>query len=342
MRRLKAIAPLAALATVLGVGSARAQAEERVILLEEQAAPPRESLVQALRIQLSGLASLEREALAPGEDPRPHAERRADEPGALAVLWLPTGSTERAEVTELHAVGRSQSGVRHEQVRVAGGARPDVERSLALKVREWVHALRRSRAAVTNARDAAADEADAGAGRPASAGDVALVLSGGARVAPLSTRAQWGAAFAAGVAVRPSALRLVGGLELAWSPETELARGPLRATVEELAPGLFARAELRQGDLWLGAHTGLSLSLVHAEGSDGRERGDARVSLASARVGLHVELEVGRGFGLHAGLGLQLRLRRQRFTVAGVELIDFGRLRPAASLALAWRWPSSP
>ena len=134
---------------------------------------------------------------------------------------------------------------------------------------------------------------------------------------------------------------MIGALDLAWSPEIELAQGAAHARLEELSPGLIARAELRQGDLWLGAHAGLSLSWVHAQGSDGRERGEERQKLVSALFGLHLELEIAEGFGLYGALGLQLRPLRQHFTVNGLDLLDLGRLRPIGSLALSWSWPSA-
>lgn len=341
---LKATAVLAAVACALLAGAAPSLAQPvapaRVVLLEDPADPPRESLVQALRIQLSGLSSLESTTLEPGASPRAQAERLAREPSTLAVLWLPSGASERAarEASALHALGLSDPGLREELVRVPGGPRPDVERSLALKVRELVDALRRSRAvvvlaAVPTAGQAAATEPGP---PPASAPALGPALSLGVRVTPLSERAQWGGLLAGGVAWWSDALRLVGALELAWFPELELARGSSRARVSELAPGLSCRVELQRGALWLGAHGGLSLSLVHAEGSDGREHGDASVQLISVLGGLHGELAIAEGFALYAGLDLQARPRRQRFTVDGTQLVDFGRLRPAASLALTW------
>jgi hypothetical protein len=356
---LKGTAVLAGVACALlvGVGGVAAQptAPVRVVLLQDPADPPPESLVQALRIQLSGLSGLEPLALEPGARPREQAERVAREPATLAVLWLPegTGPGRDREVTELHALAESAPGesapgesapatsaLREQLVRVPGGPRPDVERSLALKIRELVDALRRSRARASAAAPAEASVTSDALPPAAETSTLGPTLALGARVAPLSGRAQWGGTLAGGAAWRSHALRLLGALELAWFPEVELSRGASQARVSELAPGLFARAEVRRGALWLGAHGGLSLSFVHAEGSDGRERAATRVQLMSVLGGLHLELAITEGLGLYAGLDLQVQRRRQRFTVDGAELVDFGRLRPLASLALAWSSPA--
>ncbi len=350
---LKGTAVLAVVACALLVGVGRGKAQPvgpaRVVLLADPADPPPESLVQALRIQLSGLSGLEPIPLEPGALPREQAERLAREPTTLAVLWLPEGKPrgsggEQREVTELHALTGSapaasapaQPELREQVVRVPAGPRPDVERSLGLKVRELVDALGRARAPLAAPVERSVPtEAPPPTARPSIGPTLAL----GARVAPLSGRAQLGGALAGGAAWRSHALRLVGALELAWFPELALSSGPKQARVSELAPGLFARAELRRGALWLGAHGGLSLSFVQAEGTDGRERGRASAQLLSALFGLHFELAISEGFGLYAGLDLQVQRRRQRFSVDRVELVDFGRLRPLASLALAWSAP---
>jgi hypothetical protein len=344
MPRLKATAVVAALAAALcGVSApaaAQSEATGRVILLVDALAPPPESLVQALRIQLSGMASLELAQAAAGAELAAEAERWAREPGVVAVLWQPADASTREEATALqaldHSAAGSPAGGNSELVRVPGGARPDVERSLALKVRELLHGWQKRRAE-RDAAQASRSEPPAAEPEPPAEDDLlGLALAAGAQTAPLSQRLQWGTVIAAGVVVYSDALRLVGGLQLAWSPELELSSGASHATLEELAPGMIARAELRQGDLWLGAHAGLSLSLLHATGSDGRERGEANEKLVSALVGLHAELEIAAGFGLYGGAGLQVRLHRERFTVGRVELIDVGRLRPIATLALAW------
>jgi hypothetical protein len=342
MPRLKATAVVAALSVALcGApvpATAQAQASGRVILLVDPAAPPPESLVQALRIQLSGMADLERAEPAAGAELAAEAERRAREPGVVAVLWQPADAVGRAEATELQAVEHSAAGSQRERVRVPGGARPDVERSLALKVRELLHGWQQQRAAyaAAHAPQPAPASPPAEPEPPLDDAGIGLTLGAGAHAAPLSQRLQWGTLFAVGAVLRYDRLRFVGGLQLAWSPEIELSSGASHATLEELSPGVIARAELRQGDLWLGAHGGLSLSLLHATGTDGRERGEGDEEIVSALVGLHVELAIAAGFGLYGGLALQLRMHREHFTVGRVELIDVGRLRPIATLALAW------
>jgi hypothetical protein len=209
-------------------------------------------------------------------------------------------------------------------------------------VRELVHALRRSRPTTQPALPVEAATAAVPAALAPAPPLWGLALAGGVRGAPLSERVQWGAGLAAGAFHRAQRVRLVGLLELTWFPEIELARGPAHVRLVELAPGLQARAELQQGDLWLGAHGGLALSFVKARGTDGRERGEARKKVLVALLGLHAELQIAGGFGLLASLGVQLKLHRQRFTVNGAELLDLGRLRPIGTLALSFRWPQGP
>src|SRR5947207_9628285 len=135
------------LAGLMWVSGARA--DDRVLLVEDTPGGARR-LVSALRIQLTGAAQV---AARPAPRARNTPERiraatalvRVED--ALLVVWaegpieLPDGSSQAI----LYAVGQREGRALLEVVRVPGGRGPDMDRTLALKVRSMVDDLQRSR-----------------------------------------------------------------------------------------------------------------------------------------------------------------------------------------------------
>lgn len=329
---------------ILGVWSRDVQADDRVVLLED-ARRPNSGLIAALQIQLTGVAELDvrQEPDNPGVSGRVQvASRLAQADDVLLVTWaepaVELGDGSREAV--LYVVGHKQGRALLEVVRVPGGEGPEVERSLALKLREVVEEIRsnRAQAAAADVMLEAAPEPEEP--EPAAGWDIAVAVAGA--VGPLSGSdlGQWGARMSAGPAWRSGALRLAGMLQVTVFPQVELARGASRVRFYEIGPGLLLRAQLRQGLFWFGVRAGPQLSWVKAEGESATRAGEANELTTSLLVGAEVELPIDDGVGIAAGVDLEAHFKRQHFTVEGERVVDLGRLRPVASIALTWNGPA--
>lgn len=325
---------------ILIAGAARVQAEDRVVLLDDPARPS-PGLVSALRIQLTGVAELDvrQDPEMAGVSKRVQvASQLAQADDVLVVTWaepaveLADGSREAV----LYVVGHKQGRALLEVVRVPGGEGPVVERSLALKLRELVDEVRQNR------EQAAAADVMLEAAPPPPAGRWDAVVAVAGAVAPLadSDVGQWGARMSGGAAFRDGGLRLAGLLQVAVFPQLEIAQGPSRVRLYEIAPSLLARAQLQHGALWFGLRLGPELSAVKAEGKSANGQGETSEVVASLLVGAEVELQLGAGVGVAAAIDLQGRFKRQRFTVDSDRVVDLGRVRPVASLGLTWNGPA--
>jgi len=341
MFRLKGISTTGVIASlILGSWASHVQAEDRVVLLQDPAAPPGSGLASALRIQLTGAADVDVRDVPQdvGVSLRIQAASllaQADD--VLVAVWaepaVEVGGGAREAV--LYVVGHEQGRALVEIVRVPGGEGPDVDRTLALKVRELVDEVRANRAQAA-ANDLTLEPAAATVARSEPAWGARVLLAGA--LAPLSGSdlGQWGARLAAGPAWRDGALRISGLAELTVFPELELGAAAGQARLFELAPGLLGHAQWRQGAVWIGLRAGLFVSVLAAQGQSARGRGEAREIAPSWLAGVDVELPIGDGVGLAAAVDLQARIRRQRFSIDENEVVDLGRLRPVVSIALTW------
>jgi hypothetical protein len=328
----------------------RAQEQDRVVLLEDPAQPPRPGLSQALRIQLLEVAAVEVRQWpeTPGVSGRVQlASQVAAEPGTLVVVWaeptveLPNGSSEAV----LYVVGRAQGQGRAqvEIVRVSGEGGPDMDRSLAIKVGEVVHEVRTQRAQAASLEPPPAPPPVAAPPpaptKPAPARAWGLTAALGAVAGPLSGSelGQWGVRAGAGAAYRSGGARFAGLAEISWLPPLRITSGDSQVQLDELGPGLLARAQLREGRVWLGLRAGAGLSWIEAEGQSLLARGTPESLLvATWLLGFDTEIEILGGVGLLAALELQGREPRRRFTVERERVVDLGRLRPLGLIALTF------
>jgi hypothetical protein len=327
-------------AFILGGWTRPVQAEDRVVLLDDPARPS-PGLISALHIQLTGVARLDvrQDIVNTGISARIQAASglaRSDD--VLVVTWtepaveLAGGGREAV----LYVVGRKQGRALLEVVRVPGGEGPDVERSLALKLREVIDEVRHNRARATTV-DVTLEPVQSGtpaspAGRWGEAAAVAAALT------PLDGRdsGQWGGRMSGGAALRAGPFRLSGLLQMGVFPLVEIEREAAVVRFYELAPGLLVRAQFDHRPWWFGLRGGPQLSVVDAEARAEGSEGEASEVLASFLVGAEVELTIGGGVGIAAAIDLEGRFTRQFFTVAGERVMDLGRVRPIASIALTW------
>jgi hypothetical protein len=328
--------------------AASAHASERVLLLQ---APGQagSGLEGALGVQLVGVAELEVRPL-PEAASVPLRIDAARELGqrqdALLVVWseepvaLPDGSKEAV----LYAVGQHEGRALLEVVRVPGGQGPDMDRTLALKVRELVDGLHRARAQSPSAAMLQADAATQPmtATRPRLGASAALSALGDPGLSARPAR------LAADVALGPSLLlrdlRLSALATLRWYPQRTVQQDGGTARFDELAPGLTLHSQLRAGPLWLGARSGLALAFTSASGETAARAGGKKYVERTAlwQLGLDVELPLTAELGLRAGLELTTRFVHRRLSVNDVTVVDLGRVSPLASIGIAWSVPPYP
>jgi hypothetical protein len=230
-------------------------------------------------------------------------------------------------------------------------AAPDVDRSLALKVRDTIEVLDASRP----------DHAAGGRERAQPAGSLAPVIASptaGRRVRPrasLSGLVELGGALASSVAVRAAGVVALGLRAERSSAYGELALGAQRSSeldrrsavghVEENEWG-FALS-LRLGRTWTAFSVGGLLELgvlrVHARGFTlDDSTGDYARALARVGVGLDLRIVL-----LHAPTRVVLRLaptlqvdpQQQRFLLDQQPALDLGRVHAWVPLTLLFELP---
>lgn len=322
---------VAALAVALA--ATPAGAAPRVLVLGAGAAP-RETFVDALRIQLRDAAAVE---LGPdvGEGPLAtrvaNASAAAERAEAVLVLWVEDGGPGMAI---LYVVGRAGDRALIEIAHVSGGDEGELDRALALKAREVLDAV-----LAAGTRPAPAPPparlvvGPTPAGRAAARRSRALLLEQGLVA---NTEGRWGIAAAAGG--RVGGVEAVGGLSLLTAEAVRVPSGSV--TVDEWLVLVGARYLVAAGPLRIGAELGGRLRVLDAAGAtgDGR-RGDTRVFVGAACGALETRLRLGSRLELRAHAGAELAFRRERFTVDGIVLYDAGRLRGAAGLSLVIALP---
>ena len=353
-----------AAAAVFWLWADSARAEDRVLLLDSEAAA-RPGLLAALRIQLTGAAAVEvRHELPPGDSAAriAYATELSRRENALLVVWAegPTPLPYGGQEAVLYAAGRREGRALLEVVRVPGQRGPDMDRTLALKVSEVVSELKAAERAGAEAGAIggagiagapAAGHAGESATQPAAAlHDAEPIeeeepapwqwrpnLGAGVLAAPQARTdaGQWSAQLHAGVGLRSEPWQLGARLGFGFAPGVTATRDGARVQSTELTPELTLLAQFEQRPLWLGLRAGFALSFVEAQGftPQGLDR-DGSARIPALRFGVDVELPVLAGFSVALAIELEARLLRQRFAVNEEEVADLGQLRPLARLSV--------
>jgi hypothetical protein len=328
-----------------------------VLLLDEVGQPAHDGLLLALRIQLGDGTVVESRPLPAGLQrsgrTRAAAQLRSAE-RARAVVWTeqsqgtPPGEQDGLTFLVLRA-GATNGPDFLDAHRVQGPRGPDLDRTIALKVSEI---LEQNQTTSTSPEDPSALPGTAAGTSPGA--DPAVALAPGWRLGLLAQLGalgapvggigfgRWGPVLGAGATLRRDQLRFGALAELTWLPPASREDALARLEVQELAPALRLSAQTALGSVWLGAYTAFAWSVVLAEATNAAGVQDDATELSmSWQAGAGVELRLAPSWGVGFELGLQARLRRQRFAVEERELADSGLLRPAGRLALSFR-PGEP
>ena len=358
MIRLKAIASIAGPCAVLAamwvslslVAHAQPSAEPAaavppepslVLLLDPRGRAPQAGLLLALRIQLGAAARVQAREVPAGLDRAASAEAaRAGlaAEGARAAVWPEAPAPDSGAGFTVCTLRLGPDGqpapLEVREVHVPEG--PDLDRTIALKVSEILDqnaAPPEPAAGVTPAPPPARPEPQLKRWR------LGLVGQLGAAAAPLGGTGfgSWGPAIALGAGLANGRVRYEALAEATWLLPVQRTAGTAVVEVQEIVPGLRLCGAAPVGPLWLGAYTAFALSVVHGEAANERAQGKETEVAPSWLLGAAAELPLAPWFGVGVDVGVQVRLRRQRFDVENDEVADSGRVRPIARLALAFR-----
>jgi hypothetical protein len=337
-------------------------AEPRVLVLELESSGAN-SLLVALQIQLSGLAEPERLGVTPVASTAESIERAGQlvrDHGALAAIWVDKRHGGGPAV--VYVVGEREGRALIEVVRVPGDRGPDLDRTIALKVRELVAAIRRGQVARPEAAQLLEDEEapHPGALPPMAAQPTAALPSdqtedasgvtpiwaavafAGVRMGsqPDLGLGRWGFGLGAGpvLELRDTRIGVLLGFDAFPSVEVEQIAGRVRFW--EWAAGAAVRAQVRADAVWLGARLGPQLVGLNAHGTTQSGLGGRSADPTSWALilGLDLEVPLTRRLSLWAALELQALARRLHLEVNGNDIVDLGRVRARFGVDLAARF----
>ena len=320
--------------------TAHAGAEGRVLLLEAPEEPS--GLLTALQIQLSGLAEPQsvpqpRAASAPQQIEA--ASRLTRDQGALAAVWVDPPLDRASGAVMLYVVGEREGRALVEVVRVPGDRGPELERTLALKVREVVAELQRAAAAAPVAAQLLPAEPIAPEPEPElpeASWQPLLALGMKLGSQPGLGLARWGLTAGAGPSLASRDLRLSGVLYGDWFPPRDVDRLGDHVRYWELGATLLAHAQLRLPGLWLGASLGPRLLWLQAEGRTVLEASGSAYSNAiwGVAFGVDAEWPLTAYLGLAADLQIEGLSVREHLRVNEQQVVDVGRFRARLGISL--------
>jgi hypothetical protein len=333
---------LVSLALLSIAPSARANDLPLVIMLvDEVEAQPQ--LLDALRIQLAGRAQVRSQA--DTSDPAivtksQTASAVLGATGARLVIWMEPAKTESApDATLLHLVGDREGRVLVLVHTVEAGEQASTHRALALKVAEIFDLLETVRAeAIARAIQTEPPKAPAPAASEAvQRGDATTLhfvgdIGGWGATGTGTAPPQGAVSFGAGGRLRHESL--VADLVLTGRVATTLEHSDPNGAVEA-DEGAFGTA-LRVAGAWsvvaLGAEAGIGGRALAASGESPRGRhgaGDTVVPYLA--LAPQATFALTSFMELRATIGAEIALRRHRFLVNDVAILDVGTVRGVAS-----------
>lgn len=327
--------------------SAHADTPHVLVFAPDQSAS---GFMPALQIQLSRVAEPEAVNVPLGGTTAERIQRAGElvrARGALAAIWVDRAPD--AELVVLYVVGERNGRALIEVVRVPGERGPDLDRTLALKVREVVAELRRSGANAPEGAllqplapadlqpPAAAREENPAGSEPSSWSAVARA---GIRLSsqPSIGLSRWGVELGAGPALSFRTFRVAAELTFDAFPSTLAERGGDRVRYWDWAGAFALHAQMRAGPVWLGGLAGPQVVGIQANATT-RENQKGRASPTSwaLLLGFDAELPISSYLSVAAGFQLQALAHRLHLEVNDADLADFGRVRARLGVALVVR-----
>jgi len=324
----------------------------RVLVLSPETEPPPPRFVQELGIHLADTAEvLPGPAVSGVTLPAKvdSAVRAVDAGDATLAVWVERGGKTKGGELEfvLYIVGRREGRLLVEVFRVPAKEGPDLDRTLALKVGEVLDRALRKETQTTAANGWLAPEIpETPEPLPATPEPVRqrrwlAELDGrwgGGGDAPAS---QSGAALAGGVRWRRDQLALEvllavgfdGGLE-----ELEDLDGTV--TTDEVTAAACARLLAKVGPVWAGGGLSAGARFVDAEGTTPRgTTGSDWIAVPTVTAAADVRFPIGRSLEVRGAAGMEWSPDRVTLTVNQQPVVDLGRVRAVAEVALVFSIP---
>jgi hypothetical protein len=321
------------------------RADDRVLLFEQKGLRP--GLCAALRIQLADAAQVTCESEADGavlSERITRAAQRVKEENGRVGLLIERDPDPRLVRMYIVAAQEDQAVVAIE--RIEDRPEPDVDRSLALKVRdaffviEQVTERPKTKLAALVAPVATPTSAPPGLAEPHESGpgyglwlDVGggLALGGGARGL---------FAGALGLSRSHGSLRLELGAGARFLAEREVTAPGARVSEVQRGPQLSLRALLERSRVAIGAALEPTLWFTRARGiAANGEQGRALQTLVSLSLALDLRVRLLETAALRFAPALEWLTTRQRYAVDDVVVRDLGRLRVLLPLSLLVSFP---
>lgn len=333
---------LAVMACLLGGSSALAQ--PTVLVLHGEGAPERPGLLGALNVQLAGVGS----ARAGGElEPGPLAQRvraasrAAREQDALLSMWVePDAPHDGEQQFLLYLVGPREGRALFQVMRLPDGADADVDRSLALKVREVFERVEHE--STSNALAVGI------APPPPPPGDPGVRRYG----ASVSVGVLWAPSLTehepsmAGLEAAVGAIAMTGqlifgvGARVVLPAPALVERAGHRIEIVERSYLLDATTHYRVERWQFGGRLGAGIRVQDVAGTTSEEtRRSLSLSSAAGRIGPLARYELLGRLAVEAWLGLELSGPPHRFDINDTEVARNGLLRPFAVLSVGVHAP---
>jgi hypothetical protein len=335
-----------ALVVAVLASAQRADALEKVLVLGAEG-PPAAGFVEALRIQLAGLATV-----STATDLRGTLAQRIDRVGklldaqaALLGVWVDEAPpTADGREVHLYIASRRKNRVLVEIARLPALGGPDADRALALKVREVLDSLLTTPMGddpvvglepVRHSSSSAERDPARMVGRfVVEAGGISAATLGG------SGGVHTGLTLGVGgrLSLRPASLELIATGQALSALEDHGSAGD--AAASELDLGASLRVLTRGATFAGGGRLDAAVRFVEASGSapDGRTGSVSRV-VPVIRLGPELRIELARALSLRAAIAGEVALRRQRFRIDGETVLDLGAARGFGELCLVAALP---
>jgi hypothetical protein len=348
-RRRLAVGLATVLTVLLGAApSARAELP-RVIVASPPGDAPAEGLIEAVAIQLSGTARVEAGPQLGGASSSERVEvarKLAYAEGAALVVWVDAREVSGEAGSVLHIVGPRSNG-EPELVslsEVPEGAGPEIERALALKVREALDQRMWSEDEPhEDELEPSEEPEEEDAMLPAEpvrwTAPIAEVGIGASGVGG-SIGAQGEMFLAAGITSGGGGIGRLEVLAALRRPTAaDVANAAGRVRIEELAAGLDGRYLIALGAMSAGAHTSVWVRRISAFGEAVTgETGAAVRYVPVARLGPEVRWQVLPHLSLRAAGLAEISIYRRWFTLHGERVSDLGRFRLGLSAGVVASW----
>ena len=319
-----------------------------VLVLQSDARAPRSGLLQALRIQQVRFLVVDA-STPPLAQETPPAFQLLDKHAALLAVWF-----ERREAELfLHIAGRRAGEPFVDQMRFDAGDEPAMDRAFALKIRDVLDELMiarlslslpdigpppaaarvrprvaRGRPRVERGPDWVLELGGRGMGGQGRGGGRAAVVLSGARQTHLH---------------RGAAVEVY--TELALAPGTTITSAGGDITTSTVAGMLGLRVlapALRppQGQIDGGAYLGAGARLARASGTTPEgTTGSAQRMIPMLATGIEGRVRISPWLAVRVAMGGAMSLRRQRFAVNEVPVVDLGRYQAQGQLSLLLSLP---